>query len=83
MVNRYPQMLGIGIDEATALIVQKSEAQVVGRGKVHFYDRNQPVFPDRPDYIALPAGSTYDLKSRTIVQPARAADKDDGKAAGN
>ena len=83
LVNRYPQMLGIGIDEATALIVQKSEAQVVGRGKVHFYDRNQPVFPDRPDYIALPAGSTYDLKSRTIVQPARAADKDDGKAAGN
>jgi cyanophycinase len=68
LVNRYPQMLGIGLDEATAIIVQKSKAEVVGRGKAHFYDRNLPVYPDKPDYIALPAGSSYDLAKRSVLK---------------
>ncbi|MCH8150731.1 MAG: cyanophycinase [Planctomycetes bacterium] len=68
LVNRYPQILGIGLDEATAIIVRGSKADVVGRGKVHFYDRNLPVFPDRPDYIALPAGSQYDLAARKTIK---------------
>ena len=48
LVDTHPQLLGIGIDEATAIIVQKSKAKVVGRGKVHFYDRTQPVVPNKP-----------------------------------
>ncbi len=57
LANRYPQLLGIGLDEATAIIVRKSEAQVVGRGKVFFYDRiNQPVIPGEDDYIAPGVG---------------------------
>lgn len=67
LVNRYPQLLGIGIDEGTALIVQKSIAQVVGRGQVYFYDRRQPLFPDRPDYVSLSAGSSFDLALRKEV----------------
>lgn len=68
LVDRYPQLLGIGIDEATAIIVRKSVAEVVGRGKTHFYDRNQPVCPDRPDYVALPAGSLFDLARRKTIK---------------
>jgi hypothetical protein len=30
-------MLGIGIDEATAIIVRKSTAEIVGKGRVFFY----------------------------------------------
>jgi cyanophycinase len=71
LVNRYPQLLGIGIDETTAIIVKESVAEVVGRGQVHFYDRNQPVYPNRPDYIALPAGSTYDLAARKVLKDTR------------
>jgi cyanophycinase-like exopeptidase len=67
LVNRYPQLLGIGLDEATAIIVQKSKAEVVGRGNVHFYDRNLPIYPDKPDYIALPNGSSYDLDKRKVL----------------
>lgn len=67
LVNRYPQLLGIGIDEATALIVTGSTAEIVGKGQVYFYDRKQPVYPDRPDYIALPAGATFDLVERTAL----------------
>ena len=95
LMKKHPQLLGIGLDEATAIIVQKSKAKVVGRGKVHFYDRKLPVYPDRPDYVALSAGSEYDLKERKILKNAsqryaRESTKaaDDGKpdaknAAGN
>ncbi len=68
LMNRYPQLLGIGLDEGTAIIVQKSVAEIVGAGKAHFYNRNLPVFPDRPDYIALSAGATYDLAQRSVLK---------------
>ncbi len=67
LVNRYPQLLGIGIDESTALIVKRSTARVVGQGKVHFYDRTQPVYPDQPDYLALAADQEYDMAHRQVV----------------
>jgi cyanophycinase len=68
LVNRYQQLLGIGIDESTAIVVKKSVATVVGKGKVHFYDRNVPVEPDHPDYVAIEAGKAYDLVKRQIVE---------------
>ena len=71
LVDTYPQLLGIGIDEATALIVRGSTAQVVGRGQVFFYDRRLPVYPDQPDFLALPAGSSYDLARRVVVEDSR------------
>lgn len=70
LVNRYPQLLGIGIDEATAIVVTQSNARVVGRGKVHFYDRKRPVVPGEDDFIALAEGSVFDLASRAIVDDA-------------
>ncbi len=64
LVARYPQLLGIGIDETTAIIVQQSIAQVMGEGKVYFYDANRPAVAEQPDYEALPAGEAYDLANR-------------------
>lgn len=68
LVDTYPQLLGIGIDEATAIVVKKSEATVVGRGKVFFYDRNQPVVPGEDDFIALKAGEKFDLDLRNPIE---------------
>ena len=68
LVNRYPQLLGIGIDEATAIVVTQSNARVVGKGKVHFYDRKRPVVPGEDDFIALEEGAVFDLASRSIVE---------------
>lgn len=36
VVERHRQMLGVGIDEATAIVVTKSRADVIGRGAAHF-----------------------------------------------
>ena len=68
LVETYPQLLGIGIDESTAIVVRKSRAEVVGRGKVYFYDRSKPVEKGKPDYTALPEGSIYDLLKREVIE---------------
>jgi cyanophycinase len=67
LMATYPQLLGIGIDESTAIEVQGSQARVSGRGDVYFYDRRQPLTADQPDYTIAAPGSIYDLKSRQIV----------------
>ena len=77
LVTQYPQLLGIGLDESTAIVVQKSTAEVIGRGKVHFYDRNRTVCAGEPDYVALPAGSEYDLVKRQVIKDAASESRDD------
>jgi cyanophycinase len=67
LMKTYPQLLGIGLDEATALVVQGHVAVVTGRGKAHFYDRRKPVEEGKPDYEAVADGSRYDLKERKVL----------------
>jgi cyanophycinase len=70
LMRRHPQLLGIGIDEATALVVQGKIGEVMGRGQVHFYDyRNGPPPPDKQDFTAVAAGGKYDLVERRVVGP--------------
>ena len=66
-IKAHPGYLGIGIDEATAIIVKGSVAEVTGKGKVHFYDAARPVEKGKEDYEALAAGSRYDLKTRKTL----------------
>lgn len=68
LVDKYPQMLGIGIDESTAIIVRKSRAEVVGRGRVFFYDRKQPADNEEQDYTAIAKGGAYDLIERKALE---------------
>jgi cyanophycinase len=69
LMKTYPQLLGIGLDEATAIIVKGHIADVTGRGKAHFYDRRKPVEEGKPDYEAVTDGGRYDLKERKILLP--------------
>jgi cyanophycinase len=67
LMRRYPQYLGIGIDEGTALVVTGCTAEVIGKSKVAFYD-----YSTKPegeiDYVEVAAGEKYDLKSRKKVE---------------
>lgn len=67
LMKVYPQYLGIGIDEATALVVQGQIADVIGKGKAHFYDTNRKIEKGQPDYEAISAGGRYDLKERKVL----------------
>jgi cyanophycinase len=70
LMKTYPQLLGIGIDEGTALIVKGEVAEVMGRNQVHFYDRTKPVEDGQPDYEAVKPGSRYDLRARKVLPSA-------------
>ena len=58
MLKKYPQLLGIVLDEATALVVAGDECEVVGWGKVRFI-----ASPDA-DAVELSSGAHYDLAAR-------------------
>ena len=63
----YPQLIGLGIDEATALIVRGTTMEVVGKSQVAVFDR-QPNDPDTdPEYEVVKAGQKYDFKQRRLL----------------
>lgn len=68
LIKAYPQLLGVGLDEATAIVVQGREAEVMGKGEAHFYDAHLPMVEGKPDYEALKAGGRYDLKARKVLK---------------
>lgn len=70
LVNRYPQLLGIGLDEASSIIVQGSIATCFCREgrNVHFYDRNLPVVPGQPDYLLLKNGQRFNMATRKVLE---------------
>jgi cyanophycinase-like exopeptidase len=68
LVRTYPQLLGIGIDEGTVIVVKRSVLEVVGKSKVAVFDRSKPVKDGEKDYEELEAGMKYDMKARKRVE---------------
>jgi cyanophycinase len=71
-----PELLGIGIDENTALVVSRNEAEVIGASYVLVYDgsfwsREGTDLKNLPDkstlFYFLRSGDRYDLESRQII----------------
>lgn len=54
-----PELLGIGIDEDTAIIVQGNVFAVIGNGNVFIHDGASP-------YFTIGRGQTYNLQTRSI-----------------
>lgn len=75
LVDAYPQLLGIGLDETTAIVVQKHIAKVVGKNDVCFYDRNKPLQKGQPDFEIVRDGGSYDLVKRKILDPGAPKEK--------
>ncbi len=66
VVDAHPDILGIGIDEGAALVVQGNRFEVIGAGRVAIYD-NQP----HPGawYYWLKAGDHFDLAKWQEITP--------------
>ena len=71
LVNRHPQLLGIGIDEETALIVQENAGVVVGNGNVWFLHVQPQGSEEQLSCLSLPEGSRYDLVDRRVLTDTR------------
>jgi cyanophycinase len=64
LVDAYPQLLGLGLDEGTAVLVRGTVLEVLGKGRVAVYDRRKPAAAGQKDYEELGPNARYDLKER-------------------
>jgi cyanophycinase len=64
-----PKLIGIGLDEATAIVVQKDTLEVIGKSYVAIYDHDT-IIKNIP-FVLLQNGQSYDLKNRKIIAPQR------------
>jgi len=61
-----PQLIGIGLDEATAVWISKDKLEVIGKSYVAIYDQETIVKRNIP-FILLKDGEQYDLKNRVML----------------
>jgi cyanophycinase len=73
LIRKAPELIGIGLDEATAILVQKDTLQVIGKSYVAIYDYNNIVGKDSP-FFFLSEGQKYDLANRKVLQAPRRRD---------
>jgi cyanophycinase len=63
VIVKRPELLGIGIDENTAIVVEGDRFEVLGQGYVAIYDAKHATRPPSKFYF-LAAGDRYDLAKR-------------------
>jgi cyanophycinase len=69
VIEQRPELLGIGIDEDTAVVVEGNRFDVIGRGYVAIYDAKHTTRPPAQFYF-LAAGDRYDMAKREASRPA-------------
>jgi cyanophycinase len=70
VVMARPELLGIGIDENTAVVVRGDAFEVIGRGYVAIYDRGAMLDSGGLFYFLAP-GDGFDLRTRSASRPAQ------------
>lgn len=90
-IRKAPELIGIGLDEATAVLVQRDTMEVLGKSYVAIYDYNT-IIGNGPNhvkgnqenftassgpFIFLSEGQKYDLRNRKVIKPTRIVKTDD------
>jgi len=84
-IKESPELIGIGLDQSTAILVQRDTLEVIGKSYVAIFDYNtiigkgqQHVTGDKEDYTAsngpfffLSQGQKYDLDKRQVIKEPR------------
>ncbi|BDI30259.1 cyanophycinase [Capsulimonas corticalis] len=88
VIGEHPELLGIGIDEGTAVVAQGNRLEVVGASYVAIFDREQwsgteNTSPNnagsKGKFYFLSAGERFDLNDRRIAPPEIQADEKGAK----
>ncbi len=66
VIQKYPNLLGIGLSEGTAIIVKGDRFEVMGRWKVAVHDDSRMYQPWEKPYYVLSSGDVYNMKTRRI-----------------
>ena len=73
ILNAKPELLGIGLDESTAILVEGDSFEVVGESYVAVYDGKfwrrdtNPVVPDGDTFFLLKKGDKYNMRERMVL----------------
>ncbi len=63
VIDAHPELLGIGIDEGTAIVVTGNQLRVIGASKVLLYGKDLTL-AEGESYQTLSAGDLFDLEQR-------------------
>jgi cyanophycinase len=66
VIQKYPDLLGIGLSEGTAIIVTGDRFEVMGKWKVAIHDNARLYQPWEKPYYVLEAGDVYNMKTRAV-----------------
>lgn len=69
VIETHPDLLGIGLDENTAIVVHGARFRVIGRSYVAIYDPTHTLDSGGRFYF-LRSGDVFDLTTRTPYRPA-------------
>ncbi|MHB1310651.1 MAG: serine hydrolase [Gemmatimonadaceae bacterium] len=69
VIRAHRDLLGIGLDEGTAMIVQGDHGTIIGRGKAFVHNGRESNDPGLPYHVLLP-GDVYDLGARRTERTA-------------
>ncbi|WP_145027161.1 cyanophycinase [Caulifigura coniformis] len=69
VVEKHPELLGLGVDEKTAIVVQGDQFEVIGESDVVVTDPRRPRREGEDPWYFLKPGDRFDLKSRAKIVP--------------
>jgi len=72
VIEKNPELLGIGLDENTAIVVRRDQFEVIGQSYVVIYD-NTSVIPPDGHFFFLAPGDRYNMKTREATRPSQTA----------
>lgn len=67
VIDKYPTMLGIALDEGTAIIVKEDEFDVLGRSYAIIYS-DKPVAGANGRFYFMGSGDRFDMKTRKATR---------------
>jgi cyanophycinase len=66
VIEKKPELLGIGLSEGTAIVVTGDTFEVMGKWKVAVHDSTRLYQPWEKSFFVLSAGDVYNMKLRKI-----------------
>ncbi len=66
VIKKWPNLLGIGLSEGTAIVVKGDTFEVMGKWKVAIHDSTALRQPWEKEFFVLSAGDVYNMKTRRI-----------------
>jgi cyanophycinase len=66
VIKKFPNLLGIGLSEGTAIVVTGDRFEVIGKWKVAIHDNTRAYQPWEKPYYVISPGDVYNMKTRRI-----------------